>query len=80
MDCDANEKTIGVVLNQEGKPIAFFNEKLHKANQMYYVYDQEFYAIIQAFKKWRNYLLPNEFVLYTNRQALKYINSQVKLN
>lgn len=43
------------------------------------VYDKEFYAIVQALKKWRHYLFPF-FYIYTNHQALQYFNSQGKLN
>ena len=80
VDYDASGTTIGVVLSQEGRPIAYFSEKLNDAKRKYSVYDQEFYAIVQALKKWRHYLLPKEFVLYTDHQALQYLNSQGKLN
>ena len=80
VDCDASGSAIRVVLSQEGKPIAYFSKKLNDAKKKYSVYDQEFYAIVQALKKWRHYLLPKEFVLYTNHQALQYLNSQGKLN
>ena len=80
MDCDASGSAIGAVLSQEGKPIAYFSENLNDTKNKYYVYDQEFYAIVQALKKWRHYLFPKEFVLYTDHQALQYLNSQGKLN
>jgi len=80
VDCDASGSGIGAVLSQEGKPIAYFSEKFNDAKKKYSVYDQEFYAIVQALKKWRHYLLPKEFVLYTDHQALRYLNSQGKLN
>ena len=35
---------------------------------------------MQALKKWRHYLLPKEFVLYSDNRALQFINNQPKLN
>ena len=80
VDYDASGTAIGVVLSQEGKPVAYSSKKLNDAKRKYFVYDQEFYAIVQALKKWRHYLLPKEFVLYIDHQALQYLNSQEKLN
>ena len=48
MDCDASGSAMWAVLSQEGKPIAYFSEKLNNAKKKYYVYDQDFYAIVQA--------------------------------
>ena len=75
VDCGASGTAIGVVMSQEGRPVAYFSEKLNDAKRKYNVYDQEFYAIVQALKKWRHYLLHKEFVLYTDHQALQYLNS-----
>ena len=70
VECDASGSAIGVVLSQEGKHVAFFSENLNDAKRKYYVYNQEFYAIVQALKKWRHYFVPKEFVLYTYLKAL----------
>jgi hypothetical protein len=78
--CDASGLAIGVVLSQDNRPVSYFSEKLNDAKKNYSTYDKEFYAVIQALKKWRHYLIPKEFVLYSDNQALQFITRQEKLN
>lgn len=78
--CDASGTTIGAVLSQEDKPVAFFSEKLNESRQKYSLYDKEFYPVVQALKHWRHYLLGNEFVLFSDNSALQYVMQQHKLN
>ncbi|KAF7844304.1 putative mitochondrial protein [Senna tora] len=78
--CDTSGVGIGGVLSQEGYPIAFFSEKLNEAKQKYSIYDKEFYALVRTLKHWKFYLLPQEFFLYSDHQALKFLQSQRHLN
>jgi hypothetical protein len=72
--CDASGFAIGAVLIQDDRPISYFSEMLNEAKVKYSTYDKEFYAIIQALKKWRHYLIPKEFVLYSDNHALQFVN------
>ncbi|GJU00589.1 putative CCCH-type zinc finger family protein [Tanacetum coccineum] len=78
--CDATNVGIGGVLSQGGKPVAFFSEKLNDAKRKYTTYDKEFDAIIRTLEHWSHYLLHNEFVLFSDHEALKYLNSQHKVS
>ena len=80
LHCDASKIGIGAVLSQNGKPVAYFSEKLSGSKLNYSTYDLEFYAIICALKHWSSYLAYHEFVLYSDHDALKHINSQDKLS
>lgn len=80
VNCDASNIGVGAVLSQEGRPIAFFSEKLNDAKLKYSTYDKEFYAIVRALQHWSHYLLPKEFILYSDHEALKHLSSQQKIN
>ena len=80
LNYDASGVGTGGVLSQEGQPIAFFSEKLNEAKLRYSTYNKEFYAIVEAIKHWSYYLAYKEFILHTNHETLKYLNSQSNVN
>jgi hypothetical protein len=53
---------------------------MNEVKEKYSTYDKELYALIQALKKWRHYLIPKEFVLYSDNHALQFVTQQEKLN
>jgi len=80
LECDASGIGLGGVLLQEGKPIAYFSEKLSGPILNYYTYDKELYAFVRTLETWQHYLWPKEFVIHSDHESLKHIRSQGKLN
>jgi hypothetical protein len=80
IECDASGLGIGAVLMQDGRPIAFFSEKLSGASQKYPTYDKELYGLIRALETWQHYRWPREFVIHTDHESLKHLKGQGKLN
>jgi hypothetical protein len=80
IECDASGVGIGGVLMQEGRPIAYFSEKLSGPTLNYSIYDKELYALVRSLETWQHYLLPKEFVIHSDHESLKHLKGQLKLN
>jgi hypothetical protein len=80
LECDASGIGLGGVLLQDGKPVAYFCEKLSGPSLNYSTYDKELYALVQTLETWQHYLWPKEFVIHSDHESLKHIRSQAKLN
>ena len=80
MECDTSGLGIGAVFMQEGRPIAYFSEKLSGVALKYPTYDKELYALVRALETWQHYLWPKEFVIHTDHESLKHLKGQHNLN
>jgi len=69
-------EAIGVVLSQNYHPIAFLSRKLSPRLVVSSTYVRELYALAEAVKKWRQYLLGHTFKIYTDHQSLKSLMTQ----
>jgi hypothetical protein len=47
---DASNKQLGVVIIQEGKPLAFYSRKLNSAQTRYTTGEQELLSIVETLK------------------------------
>jgi hypothetical protein len=80
LECDASGIGLGGVSLQEGKPVAYFSEKLSGPALNYSTYDKKLYALVRTLETWQHYLWPKEFVIHSDHESLKHIYSQGKLN
>jgi hypothetical protein len=80
LECDASGIGIGGILLQEGKPVAYFINKLNGPSLNYSTYDKKLYALVRVLETWQHYLWPKEFVIHSDHESLKHIRGQTKLN
>jgi hypothetical protein len=56
LECDASGIGLCGVLLQDGKPVAYFSEKLSGPILNYSTYDKELYALVRTLETWLHYL------------------------
>ncbi|SOV07708.1 uncharacterized protein UDID_19391 [Ustilago sp. UG-2017a] len=84
---DASDFAVAAVLSQSfdqgtRHPIAFFSKKLDPAQLNYPIFDKEMFAIVAAFKHWRQYLEGAKFPVQvlTDHHSLEYFTTTKQLN
>jgi hypothetical protein len=65
-DASEDAKAVGVVLTQDGHPVAFESKKLDKHQVNYSVHDKEMCAVMHALNRWKPFLLGKPFKVYTD--------------
>lgn len=76
LECDASDIALAGVLNQSGRPVAFFSRTLHGAERKWPSVEKEACAIIESVRNWRHYLTGHHFRLITDQESVSFMFNQ----
>jgi hypothetical protein len=76
MECDASTFDFGVVLVQEGLPMAYFSRPVAPHHRTLAAYKRELIGLVQAVRHWRPYLWGRRFLIKTDHYSLKHLLDQ----
>ena len=67
---NASDFQLGAVISQEGKPIAFFSQKLNRAQKNYTMTEKELLSIVECVKEFRNILFGYPIRVFSDHKNL----------
>ena len=71
---DASHTQLGAVISQNNKPIALYSRKLQLAQRDYTTTKCKLLSIVKTLKEFKNILLGQQIVVYTDHKNLTYKN------
>ncbi|KAJ8895640.1 hypothetical protein PR048_000976 [Dryococelus australis] len=63
VETNASDFAVGATLSQNNRPAAFFSRSLSKSEHHHSSIEKEAYAIVEALRKWRHFLMGRQFRL-----------------
>lgn len=76
IETDALGICVGVMLLQNGHPIAYISKAFCATNRAASAYEHELYAILFTIHKWQHYLWAQPLTIWTNHWSLKHLLDQ----
>ncbi len=78
VETDASDIAIAATLNQKGRPVAFYSRTLNPSERNHSSVEKEAYAIVEALRKWRHYLIGRHFRLVTDQKSVSFMFDNTK--
>jgi len=69
---DASTAQLGAVVVQDTKPLAFYSQKLSKAQSCYMTGEKELLSVVETLKEFWNILLGQRIVIHTDHKNIIY--------
>ena len=69
VETDASDIAVAAVLNQNGRPVAFYSKTFSESERKHSAIEKEATAIIEAIRHWRHYLTGKHFKLITDQKV-----------
>ena len=73
LETDASDVAVSAVLQQNGRPVAFWSRTLNSNKKCYASVEKEAAAIVEAVRRWSHYLFPRKFTIITDQNSVAFM-------
>ena len=80
LESDASHVALFVILQQNGRPVAFWSRTLNLNEKRYASVEKEAAAIVEAVRRWSHYLLPRKFTIITDQNFVTFMLGNSRRN